>query len=227
MQGKYLFAGIMIILGFVLLLDQYHVWTFGRIVSTWWPLILIGLGVSSILKKRSNPMPGIFLLIIGLIFQGQRLDILPGTIWGYFWPLMLIFIGVNILLSKRHDSKTKLFSNDKSSTSDNRIKINTLFSGIEQRIDSPNFAGGEVSCMFAGVELDLRPAKISDNNAFLEMNVAFGEIVLRVPNDIIIDITGSPFLGGFENKTNQIITANSRTLVIKYSAMFGSIEITN
>ncbi len=227
MQGKYLFAGIMILLGVVLLLDQYHVWTFGRIISTWWPLILIGLGASTLLKRKSNPMHGIFILLIGLIFQAQRLDILPGSIWGYFWPLMLIFFGVSILLSKQHDSRTKVFSNDKSTSSANRIKINTLFSGIEQRIDSQNFTGGEIGCMFAGVEIDLRPGNISSDNAYLEMNVAFGEIVLRIPNDIIIDITGSPFLGGFENKTNQLITASSKTLIIKYSAMFGSIEITN
>ena len=227
MQGKYLFAGIMILLGVVLLLDQYHVWTFGKIVSTWWPLILIGIGTSSLLNHKGNKLSGIFLLLIGLVFQGQRLDILPGNIWGYFWPLMLIFIGLNILLSKRHDSKTKLFSNDKSSSSDERIKINTLFSGIEQRIDSPNFAGGNVSCMFAGVELDLRPAGISPDNAFLELNVAFGEIVIRVPNNINLDISGSPFLGGFENKTNQNADAGAKILKIKYSAMFGSIEITN
>ncbi len=227
MQGKYILGGILILLGTALLLDQYHVWTFGRIISTWWPLILIGLGISSLVSSRGSSLSGYMLLLIGGIFQAQRLDLVTGNIWSYLWPLVLIFIGLHILFSHKDKHKTKIFSNNKSVTEEDKININTVFSGIEQKIDSLNFSGGVVSAAFAGIELDLRQAKISPENAYLELNVTFGEIVVRVPHDIIIDVSGSPFLGGFENKTHQITSPQSRVLKIKYSAVFGSIELTN
>jgi predicted membrane protein len=227
MQSKYIIAGLLILLGTALLLDQYHVWTFGKIISTWWPLILIGIGISSLVSSRGSSISGYMLLLIGAVFQAQRLDLVSGNIWSYLWPLVLIFIGLHILFSHKDKQKTKFFSNNKSVTDEEKININTVFSGIEQKIDSQNFNGGYVSAVFAGIELDLRQAKISQDKAFLELNVVFGEIVVRVPHDILIDVSGSPFLGGFENKTHQITSPQSRVLKIKYSAVFGSIELTN
>ena len=227
MKTKYLLAGILIILGVALLLDQYHVWTLGKIISTWWPLILIVMGLSSLLNKNSSPLTGIFILLVGLIFQLDKLDVLPGSAWGYFWPLLLIVIGVSILLSKKDNHSKRIFSNNKSISNDDFLNISTIFSGIEHRVDSKNFAGGDISCMFAGIEIDLRQCELKNNGAILDLSVAFGEIVLRVPNHFILDVSGSPFLGGFENKTRQEVTADSKILKIKYSAIFGSIEITN
>jgi len=227
MKTKYFFAIILILLGIALLLDSYHVWTLGNIISTWWPLILIASGLSSLLNRKNNPLTGIFILLIGLIFQLDNLDILPGSAWGYFWPLLLIVIGVSILLSKNNKGTRHIFSDNKTESNDDEVKISTVFSGIEHRVDSKNFAGGNINCLFAGVEIDLRQSELKNNGAKLDLNVAFGEIVIRVPNDIILDVSGSPFLGGFENKTQQKATSSSKILIINYSAIFGSIEITN
>ena len=46
---------------------------------TFWPLILIGIGV---------------LLLL------DNLGILPGSVWGYVWPAALIFLGASLLLSR-------------------------------------------------------------------------------------------------------------------------------
>ena len=227
MKSKYLIAIILVLLGIALLLDQYHVWTLGRIISTWWPLILIVVGISTIIDHKEKPIGGIFILLLGTILQLDKLDLLPGSAWGYFWPLLLIFIGLTMLLSKKNHNKNLSFAKNKSATDDETININTFFSGIEHRVDSHHFAGGEVSSYFAGVEIDLRQAELKDNNALLKMNVALGEIVLRVPNNIILDIVGSPILAGFENKTKQTVDSSSKTLKINYSAFMGSIEITN
>lgn len=227
MKSKYLIAVILVLLGIALLLDQYHVWTLGRIISTWWPLILIVVGMNTIIDHKEKPIGGIFILLLGTILQLDKLDLLPGSAWGYFWPLLLIIIGLTMLLSKKNHNKNLSFAKNKSVTDEETVNISTFFSGIEHRVDSHNFAGGEVSSYFAGVEVDLRQAELKDINALLKMNVAFGEIVLRVPNNIILDVVGSPILAGFENKTKQTVDSSSKTLKINYSAFMGSIEITN
>ena len=227
MKSKYIIAVILVILGIALLLDQYHVWTLGKIISTWWPLILVGLGFSTLLDHPKKPIAGIFMLLLGTIFQLNKLDLLPGSAWGYLWPLLLIILGLSILLSKNNHNKKQILSGDKSTSNDETLNINTIFSGIEHRVDSRNFAGGEVNCLFAGVEIDLRQTKLKNDTTFLKLYVALGEIVLRVPNDIILEINGSPFLAGFENNAKQTIDSSSKILKIKYSAIMGSIEITN
>lgn len=76
-----------------------------RIQGIWrfWPLLLIGFGLSQVLNpSRSNRNAGIVLLVIGSFFQLTNLnliDIRIEDVWR-FWPLVLIVIGAGQLLSR-------------------------------------------------------------------------------------------------------------------------------
>lgn len=227
MKTKYVIAVILIILGVGLLMDEYSVWTFGRIISTWWPLILIGIGVSLVLNSRESLLGGAIITLLGLTFQADKLNLLPGNVWGYFWPLVLILLGVALLIGKRKNKGTAFFKSDRTVIDDDVVKINTMFSGVEQRVHSQNFKGGTVNCAFGGAMIDLRSARLSSAGAELNMSIAFGGVELRVPQDIKIDVVGSPFLGGYEDKTRQEVNPNSPVLRIKYSVAFGGLELKN
>lgn len=227
MKGKYIIAGLLIILGVGLLLDQNGVWTFGRIIGTWWPLILIGVGASSMMNSNGSFFPGGILILIGILFQANNLDFLPGSVWGYFWPLILILIGVGLLFNRKNKHHSKMFRDDRSASDDNFVQINTLFSGVEHKVTSQNFVGGKIDCAFGGVELDLTKIRIAPEGAELNISVAFGGIEIRVPENIICEVKGTPFLGGFENKTHQMNTDSTQILRIKYSVAFGGFELKN
>lgn len=227
MKPKYVIAVILILLGVGLLMDQYSVWTFGKIISTWWPLILIGIGISLILNSRESSLGGAIITLLGLAFQADKLNLLPGNVWGYFWPLVLIILGTALLMGKRKSKGANFFRSDKTVIDDDIIKINTMFSGIEQRVHSQNFKGGTVNCAFGGAMIDLSSARLSGSGAEFNMSIAFGGVELRVPRDIKIDVYGSPFLGGYEDKTRQEVNSNSPVLKIKYSVAFGGLEIKN
>jgi hypothetical protein len=75
-----------------------------RIQGIWrfWPLILIGFGVSQVLDPtRKNLNAGILLLVIGSFFQLANLDLIDirlRDLWR-FWPLILIVCGVGQLIA--------------------------------------------------------------------------------------------------------------------------------
>ena len=217
---------MLILLGVGLILDQYHVWTFGEILTTWWPLVIIVWGTTMLMNGRSSLWFGLFVLLFGIFLQADKLNMLPGSPWDYFWPVILILIGVSILFSKKSYNHAKFFRDDKTVSDDNSIDINAMFSGVNHRVTSQNFSGGKINIAFGGVELDLTNAHFAPE-ALLDMSVSFGGIEIWVPRDVKIEVVGSPFLGGFSNKTRQNYSDNSPILKIKYSVAFGGIEIKN
>lgn len=77
-----------------------------RIQGIWrfWPLILIGFGLSQVLDaSRRNLNAGILLLVIGSFFQLANLELIDirlRDLWR-FWPLILIVGGVGQLISRK------------------------------------------------------------------------------------------------------------------------------
>ena len=42
-------------------------------------------------------MFGLILVILGVLFLFQKMEIIQGDFWGYFWPIILIVLGLNII----------------------------------------------------------------------------------------------------------------------------------
>src|SRR5258708_39293331 len=103
-------------------------------------------------------------MVAGVLLQLNELGITHMG-WAAFWPLMLIALGLFVLWgSLEWRSKPVAF---KSSTSDPRTTLNeaVVFGGLERRMTSQDFQGGDVTAIFGGVELDLTEAKMQANEA--------------------------------------------------------------
>jgi predicted membrane protein len=222
MNSRYIFAAILVILGVGLILDQNYVWDFGWIISTWWPLIIIAIGINHLASTNKSIYTGIIILVIGLLLQASELDYLPGGFWGTFWPLLLILAGLWVLRPKRFKLAKNISDMDK-------VDYFTVFGGSNQRVISENFKGGSALAVFGGMEIDLREAKISSEGAVLDLTAVFGGIEVSVPEAWNVITKGLPIFGAAENKTHPIIRENEIAPVLKinYFAMFGGIEINN
>lgn len=223
MKSRSIFGIFLIILGIGFFMGQFEIWNFSDVIHTWWPVLIMLLGLFKISTDRNSIFFGIFLFLIGALLQAHNLDMLPWGFWNSLWPLMLILFGF-WLISGRH--KKSESGKVKSEDSLNEFLI---FSGTEQVITSKNFTGGSVSVVFGGAEIDLTQANITGESAYLELNVVFGGIDLRVPQHWKIEISGLPFLGGMENKTRPSydFVETRPVLKIKYTAIFGGIDIKN
>lgn len=61
---------------------------------SWWPVILIAIGVARILEPspRSGPLGGVILLVIGGWFLAYNLELVEYRLWD-FWPVLLVVVG--------------------------------------------------------------------------------------------------------------------------------------
>ncbi|WP_141502771.1 cell wall-active antibiotics response protein LiaF [Paenibacillus luteus] len=119
MNGNFasrLFTGLVIIaVGLLFLLRQTGHVTFdiGDLFSTYWPVILIIVGIRGLLSNRSNGSGsswwGAVVLLIGFVFLGRNLELFSwsiGDIVPYIWPVAVILIGINLIWkpkSKRYE----------------------------------------------------------------------------------------------------------------------------
>jgi lia operon protein LiaF len=111
-----LFTGLVIIaIGVLFLLRQTgHVtFDFGDLFSTYWPVILIIVGIRGLLSSRTHGSGsswwGALVLLIGFIFLGRNLEWFSwsiGDIVPYIWPVVVILVGINLIWkpkSKRNE----------------------------------------------------------------------------------------------------------------------------
>lgn len=106
------------------------------------------------------------------------------------------------------------------------VNSSAVFCGVKKRVLSKNFYGGKISNYFGGTEIDLSQADLSDQ-AFLDVDVAFGGVKLIVPPHWELRIDVANVFAGVEDKRMymQSMPDPTKVLVIKGTIVFGGLEI--
>lgn len=215
MSGRIWVGLFFLIFGFGFLLHQADIIDMSKVLSTWWPFILIIIGIIQLTNRTyTSLVSGFLFLFIGILFfANQWFDL---NLIYYLWPLIFIIIGFVIILTRVKSGKT-------SHTSE---KINSfmLFSGAEIKSQSKNFQGGSILTLCGGVEIDLREAAIKEE-AILDLTCIMGGVSIIVPENVRVETSGIPIFGGWEDKTKSM--DNAAILKIKGLMIFGGAEIKN
>ena len=237
MKGKYLFGILLIITGAGFLLDEFNVISFGNILNLYWPMILIVVGLIGLLDKKSSKLLNTILIVLGIMLQINKLNIIDVNVFSLIFPLILILIGINILFSKRksifHKKRNELIYNSKDSEPnfdknidlDNEVDVSAFMSAVETNNRSQQFRGGRTTAIMGSVYIDLRGASLYQDIAELEATVIMGSVEIMVPDNWRVEISGTPLLGAMENKSGYNIDSNSPILRIKGFVLMGSIEV--
>lgn len=222
-RSQFVIAIVLIVLGVIFLLGNLGTINvdIGNLISDWWPLILILLGVIGLFQARGTPVGSIVLIVIGGVFLLITHDVADFDI---LWPIVIIGAGIWVLFHNRVSRR-----GPRRPTADevgqDSINVSALFSGSEHRITSQSFQGGNVSASFGAVELDLRGAGLAESPV-LNVNVFMGGVELSVPDEWVVNVNGSPVLGGIEySRTQPAATDDAPTLTINASVAFGGLEI--
>lgn len=115
--NKIILALLLIGIGVVFLLSNFGVLDIdiGDLFTTYWPVILIWMGVSTMFagfrySRRGwgastwNVIVGLILLLLGWNFLADNLGwtaVSFGLLWNIFWPLLLIYFGIKLLFRKK------------------------------------------------------------------------------------------------------------------------------
>jgi predicted membrane protein len=226
-KGQVLIGVAVIAFGFLFLLDNLGFLDFGYTLQ-FWPALFILAGALKFSQSQSSggKITGVVMMAVGalLVLKGMGLVYIS---WRNLMPLALIGLGLAVIFKSTHARKPETFINSsgEATTDDSIINVTALLGGVERRITSTGFRGGEVTAIMGGCELDLRHASIQ-GEAVLNVFAMWGGIEIKVPEDWVVSMQGTPILGGFSEKTMVSKDASMR-LVIRGYAIMGGVEVRN
>jgi predicted membrane protein len=221
MSGKNTIGLILVGLGIGFFLHQAGIIDFQTLIVSYWPTIIIVIGVIQLFNKSISTISSIITILVGSLLQAYYLGALSANLTNYIWPSLLVFTGLWFIFTKKNIDRITTNTQD-------TVNYVAVFSGIETKNASQQFQGGYIAAFFGGTDVDLREANLSAEGATLELTTAFGGVSLKVPRHWKVVVTGVPVFGGWENSTEyDEHDLNLKTLHIKCFAAFGGIEIKN
>jgi predicted membrane protein len=228
-RGGIITGAILMVVGLAFLLDNLGYISIG---SLWrfWPMLLVLAGVLNFLYRRRAW--GTLLMLAGILLQLNQLGKIHFG-WAQIWPMALIALGLFVIWGTL-EGRNKSVVSTSTAGGDPRTTLNeaVVFGGLERRMTSQDFQGGDVTAIFGGVELDLSEANMQANQATLAITAIFGGVEVRVPPNWQVAFRGAPIFGGIEDKTRTTrvdnpASPNLKTLVITGAVIFGGLEIKN
>jgi len=225
--GRVFWGLVLIAFGVLFLLDQLGRTDFGDIIGTYWPVILILIGISIFIGNGfRRPGGALFFILLGALFLLQNLDILEYDIWHYLWPAAIILLGLWLILRPAFRAR----GGDKAPViKESDIDLTCIFSGQERKIQSTQFKGGRMTAVFGGCDVDFVGAGLEGGKATVEATAIFGGVDIIVPREWHVVLDGTPILGGVSDERRQpIAPAEAKaTLYVKGTAIFGGVSVKN
>lgn len=167
-------GGVLVLFGLLFLLDNFDILNFDYLFSTFWPLILIAIGVKIILdrKRRSEETE----VVTGRVGEGgmKTAGRSPGD----------RINESNVFGDIRIDS----FSGDK-------ISESNVFGDIRIKWTGERFAGGSLNTVFGDIHLDMSAVKIKADRSRLNISGIFGDITLYLPPGTPVRVKASAVAG--------------------------------
>jgi len=219
------------------------------------PLLLVYIGFRGV-RHTEGParIASIIFMTVGVIAQIGILSELSPSEFGLLAPLVsasgqvadrvegiggLIVLGLGIYMIRRHHLRAverATAGSDAPGTGpalhSDVVNQLAIFSGSERRMTSERFAGGRVTTIFGGAELDLRDCEMEAAEARLHMACIFGGAVVRVPAHWDVLVEAVPIFGGIGSRSTKKAKAAREAgqaargrLVVTGAAIFGGIDV--
>jgi len=220
-SGHLVIGLLLMLIGFLYLLDTLNVADTSRLITRGWPSVVVLIGLIRLVQARTGAarVGALIWVYLGMILQLAMLDILPFSVWGLIWPVALMGFGVYLIIRSKYGKNVPIGSNSK-------INSMAFMGGIERRISAQDFEGGEITAVMGGVGLDLREASIGEVAAEIEVFVWAGGVEIFVPEDWTVISKVVPIMGAFEDTTKPTADSHKR-LTIRGLVLMGGIEVKN
>lgn len=218
---RLIFGVAVILAGILFLLDNAGI-IHANDILIYWPVVLILIGLTRLPSRTTSELTFAVVCIGGgfwiLLYNLAVIDLEP---WLFFWPAVLILIGANLAFGALRARDTA--STDPSSL----VSAFAFMSGIEKRVSSAEFKGGDLNAIMGGCEIDLRKAKIAGDPPVIHVFAFWGGIDVRIPSDWAVESRVLPLLGAYEDNTEAPDSPDAPRLILKGMAIMGGVEVKN
>ena len=219
--GQLITGLVLAALGVLFTLDNLEI-VQARDILRYWPVVLLLVGVSQILQARSSAgmIGGSIWILVGGVLLGERLNLISNVF--RFWPLFLVGVGSYVIWQSFNRREAPL--GDRS----DRVSAVAVLGGVDRRVISTTFQGGDVTAFMGGGKLDLRDATMPPGaEAIVDVTTMMGGFEIRVPEHWNVFVEIVPFMGGYEDKTAHPTDPSAPRLRIRGFVMMGGVEIRN
>jgi predicted membrane protein len=193
-----------------------------------WPLVIIGAGLSIAVRRRrlGSVLVGLAVTLLGAGILAQRLGYVVGV--AHLWPILLIAVGIGVILNGLTRRRRLPFAANEQVSAD-ELQRSVTMGGLALVVDSQRFRGGALSVTMGEIKADLRRAAMAGDEAALDLSVAMGGVELYVPSNWQVVNDVSPFMGVVEDKTEPRPDAAGvqRKLILRGKITMGAVTITN
>lgn len=196
-----------------------------------WPVILIVIGALIGFKNGFRSNAWWILVVIGIANLTPQFMIMGRPSTRFAWPAAVIVAGLAIAFRPRRDvcyPGRGAMHNTTNINPDSNLNIDVTFGGRKEIVTSKDFRGGTVSVTFAGCEINLAQADITEPTVVLDCRVSFGGVEIVIPSHWELQNEINPSFGSVEDeRTIQTATTaeTKKILILRGACSFGSIEI--
>ena len=224
------FGFILIGLAVLLILSSLQIIpeTVSSIIISWQTLLLV-IGIKLLLMRMY--IPGAVLTVVALYFEipmvyaklGIDFPLEGKSLLTILIAVLLIIAGFfSIRMSRYISSHEKGFINIKPN-SKGLVKISCAFGENSHTILEKPFKGAQVSTAFGTSNINLERSNLAEGDTFLEINNAFVETRILVPDNWNVESSMQSILGEFKDRRIERNASAGKRLIINGANILGEI----
>jgi|GEM_PF-204065 len=212
----------LVFFGCLLSLEIITNYSFRWHVKSFWPIILVALGVVKLVEGKFRCLNGWIISALGLLLlahtaMGRNLEDLIG-------PAILVIVGIFILL---HALKRHRRVSVKLQKSLDFVRGMAIVGSYVYKPNEGQFDGGELTAILGGIELDLRNTTMKHDSARIDVFAMMGGGEIRIPDGWDVCVRVSALAGGVENKSvgSSAVGSQAPKLLITGSVLLGGFSV--
>lgn len=214
---------VLIAVGIVLGLNALDITDIDLFFDGWWTLFII-IPCFIDLFKDKDKTGNIVGLVIGIFLLLSCQGLIDFSIlWKMVVPVVLILIGLSFIFKNAFSDSAKKIKEINSKNRENDKEILAVFSSQKVNVGDEKFEGSSISCVFGGVSLDLREAKIT-SDIVINATSVFGGIDILVSDNVTVKVNSTSIFGGVDNKRENN-SDNRKIIYVNATCLFGGVDI--
>lgn len=207
--GRFFIGLFLLALGVAMILNLLGFGVSAREALTYWPLLLILLGLDWVIGSfqaglaagerktifsSGKFLSGLIVLLIGAFYLARKFGYLKGLktelLWSVLFAVLLIMAGVNLIrgraLAGQGGGRWAFLGG---------IKVGSL--------KSWKLESGSYFAFMGGIDMDLTAAEIPEGETLLDLTAIMGGIDVKIPPHLAVVYEGTAFLGGVTFKDHE------------------------
>lgn len=214
---------LIVALGLILTADNLG-WVDADRLLQLWPLIFVAVGVAKVTQSdtTSGRIFGGVLILLGTVMTIDEVWSVEVDI-ARWWPLALVAVGGFIVYRAMRGGDTGRPAG--AGGVDQDVSEFAFWSGKVRKNASPAFRRADLTAVMGGVELDLRGASTTSQEAIIDVFVWWGGVEITVPPDWAVSNQVVVIMGGADDSSTGTQDAKNR-LIVRGFCIMGGVEIT-